>query len=61
MNVVSFFAGCGGLDLGFEKAGIESFAFTTKRYIVDRVLNILCRISITYAGSQIAYCSATLL
>ena len=21
MNVVSFFAGCGGLDLGFEKAG----------------------------------------
>ena len=21
MNVISFFAGCGGLDLGFEKAG----------------------------------------
>ena len=23
MNVVSFFAGCGGLDLGFEKAGFN--------------------------------------
>ena len=23
MKVVSFFAGCGGLDLGFEKAGYK--------------------------------------
>ena len=23
MNVVSFFAGCGGLDLGFEQAGFK--------------------------------------
>lgn len=23
MNVVSFFAGCGGLDLGFEQAGFH--------------------------------------
>ena len=23
MKVVSFFAGCGGLDLGFEKAGFH--------------------------------------
>ena len=23
MNVISFFAGCGGLDLGFEQAGFE--------------------------------------
>ena len=23
MNVVSFFAGCGGLDLGFEQAGFN--------------------------------------
>ena len=23
MNVVSFFAGCGGLDLGFEQAGVR--------------------------------------
>ena len=23
MNVISFFAGCGGLDLGFEKAGLR--------------------------------------
>ena len=23
MNVISFFAGCGGLDFGFEKAGFQ--------------------------------------
>lgn len=23
MNVISLFSGCGGLDLGFEKAGFE--------------------------------------
>lgn len=23
MNVISFFAGCGGLDLGFEQAGFN--------------------------------------
>ena len=23
MNVISFFAGCGGLDLGFEQAGFQ--------------------------------------
>lgn len=23
MNMISFFAGCGGLDLGFEQAGVR--------------------------------------
>ncbi|WP_372474415.1 DNA cytosine methyltransferase [Capnocytophaga sp. ARDL2] len=27
MNIVSFFAGAGGLDLGFEKAGFDGCVF----------------------------------
>ncbi len=34
MNVISFFAGCGGLDLGFEKAGF----FVSDRMLINELL-----------------------
>jgi site-specific DNA-cytosine methylase len=33
MNIVSFFAGAGGLDLGFQKAG---FVSTPKKQTVEK-------------------------
>ena len=52
MNVISFFAGCGGLDLGFEKAGfrvvwaneLEPSVYAT--YEKNHPNTILCKDSI---------------
>ena len=53
MKVASFFAGCGGLDLGFEQAGYEvvwanefdESIYTT--YELNHPNTILCKKSIT--------------
>jgi len=53
MNVISFFAGCGGLDLGFEKAGfrvvwaneLEPSVHST--YEKNHPNTILCKDSVT--------------
>ena len=52
MNVISFFAGCGGLDLGFEKAGfqvvwaneLEPSVYAT--YEKNHPNAILCKVSV---------------
>ena len=52
MNVISFFAGCGGLDLGFEKAGfqvvwaneLEPSVYAT--YEKNHPNTILCKVSV---------------
>ena len=52
MNVISFFAGCGGLDLGFEKAGFrvvwanefEPSVYAT--YEKNHAITILCKVSV---------------
>ena len=52
MNVISFFAGCGGLDLGFEKAGfrvvwaneLEPSVHAT--YEKNHPNTILCKVSV---------------
>ena len=52
MNVISFFAGCGGLDLGFEQAGfrvvwaneLEPSVHAT--YEKNHAITILCKDSV---------------
>lgn len=52
MNVISFFAGCGGLDLGFEQAGfrvvwaneLEPSVHAT--YEKSHANTILCKVSV---------------
>lgn len=52
MNVISFFAGCGGLDLGFEKAGFRvvwANEFETSvhaTYEKNHASTILCKDSV---------------
>ena len=53
MKVVSFFAGCGGLDLGFEKAGFRviwanEFELSVHAiYEINHPETILCKDDIT--------------
>ena len=50
MNVISFFAGCGSLDLGFEKAGFrvvwanEFEASVHATYEKNHANTILCKV-----------------
>ena len=52
MNVISFFAGCGGLDLGFEKAGFrvvwanEFEASVHATYERNHANTILCKVNV---------------
>ena len=42
MDVVSFFAGCGGLDLGFEQAGFR--VVWANEFNTEFVLGDICKI-----------------
>ena len=52
MNVISFFAGCGGLDLGFEQAGFnvvwdnELEPSVHANYEKNHPNTILCKVSV---------------
>ena len=52
MNVISFFAGCEGLDLGFEQAGFNvvwANEFETSvhaTYEKNHASTILCKVSV---------------